>query len=70
MTLDQYNETVKKIFAEQQAIAQSAAKLATSGTANPTSPEFAQLMTRQWTVMQQMGKLNADMMMGIMSSKK
>jgi hypothetical protein len=70
MTLDQYNETVKKIFAEQQAIAQQTAQLAMSGTANPTSPEFAQIMTRQWTLMQQMGKLNADMMMGIMSPKK
>ena len=65
MTLDQYNEAVKQIFAEQQSIAQLTAQLALAGSANPTNPQFAQLMTKQWELMQQMAKLNADMMLGI-----
>ena len=65
MTLDQYNEAVKKIFAEQQEIAQSTAKLAVASAANPTNPEFAQIMTRQWELVQKMAKLNTDMMLGI-----
>ena len=38
MTLEQYNEAVKQILAEQQKIAQSTAQLAMSGQANPTNP--------------------------------
>lgn len=70
MTLEQYNEAVKKIMAEQQAIAQSTAQLAMTGKANPTSPEFSQLLTQQWGVMQQMAKLNTELVMGIMMPKK
>jgi hypothetical protein len=67
MTLDQYNEAIKQVVSEQQNIAQSTAQLAMSGQANPTSPEFMQLMTRQWGLMQQLAKLNTELMMGIMS---
>ena len=70
MTLDEYNEAVKKIVAEQQKIAQTTAQLAMSGQANPTSPEFTKIMSSQWSLMQQMAKLNTDLMMGIMSPKK
>lgn len=67
MTLDQYNEAIKKVMSEQQEIAQSTGKLAMSGQANPANPEFMQLLTRQWSLMQQLAKLNTDLMMGIMS---
>ncbi len=70
MTLDEYNAAVKKIMAEQQAIGQETAKLAMSGQANPTSPEFSQIMTKQWALMQQMAKLNTDLMMGVLMPKK
>lgn len=70
MTLDEYNESVKKILAEQQEIAQATGKLAMSGQANPASTEFAQIMTRQWAVVQKMAKLNTDLMLGIMTPKK
>jgi hypothetical protein len=70
MTLDEYNAAVKQIMAEQQSIAQTTAQLAMSGKANPTSPEFSQLLTKQWSLIQQMGKLNTDLMMGVMSPKK
>jgi hypothetical protein len=70
MTLDEYNGNVKQILAEQQEIAQLTAKLAMSGQANPTNPEFAQIMTKQWSVVQKMAKLNTDLMMGIMTPKK
>ena len=70
MTLDEYNKAVQKIMAEQQSIAQSTAQLAMTGKANPTSPEFSQLMTKQWSLIQQMAKLNTDLMMGVMSPKK
>jgi len=70
MTLDEYNEAVKKILAEQQSIAQSTAQLAMSGQANPTNPQFTQIMTQQWTLVQQMAKLNTDLMVGIMAPKK
>ena len=70
MTLDQYNDAIKQILAEQQKIAQSTAQLAMSGQANPTSPEFTKIMTSQWGLMQQMAKLNTDLMMGIMAPKK
>jgi hypothetical protein len=70
MTLDEYNGAVKKILTEQQAIAQLTAQLAMSGQANPTNPQFTEVMTKQWSLMQQMAKLNTDLMMGIMSMKK
>ena len=70
MTLEQYNEAVKKIMADQQALAQSTAKLAMTGKANPTSPEFGQIMTQQWGLIQSMTKLNTELMMGIMSPRK
>ena len=69
MTLDEYNEAVKQIFTEQQSLAQATAQLAMAGKANPTAPEFGQLLTRQWSLMQQMAKLNTDMMLGIMTRK-
>jgi hypothetical protein len=69
MTLDQYNEAVKAIFAEQQSIAQSTAQLAMSGGANPTNPQFGELMTKQWSLIQQMAKLNTEMMVGVMTPK-
>ena len=67
MTLDQYNEAIQQIVAEQQKIAQSTAQLAMSGQANPTSPEFSKLMTSQWTLVQRIAKLNTDLMLGIMT---
>lgn len=70
MTLDQYNDAVKQILAEQQKIAQSTAQLAMSGQANPANPEFTRIMTSQWALVQQMAKLNTELMMGIMSPKK
>ena len=70
MTLDEYNNAVKQIMAEQQAIAQSTAQMAMSGQANPTNPQFTQLMTQQWALVQQMAKLNTDLMLGIMAPKK
>ena len=65
MTLDEYNTSVRNILAEQQNIAQETAKLALSGMANPTSPQFAELMTKQWSLVQELAKLNADLMLGI-----
>ena len=70
MTLDEYNNAVKQILAEQQNIAQMTAKVAMSGQANPANAEFAQIMTKQWGLVQQMAKLNTDLMMGIMTPKK
>jgi hypothetical protein len=70
MTLDEYNAAVKDILAEQQKIAQSTAQLAMSGQAMPGTPQFTQVVTSQWTLMQRMAKLNADLMMGVMSPKK
>jgi hypothetical protein len=70
MTLEEYNEAVKQIIAEQQQLGQSTAQLAMSGQANPTSPQFTQIMTGQWALMQKMAKLNTDLMMGIMAPKK
>jgi len=70
MTLEDYNAAVKQILEEQQKIAQSTAQLAMSGQASPTNPQFVQVMTRQWTLMQQIAKLNTDLMMGIMAPKK
>jgi hypothetical protein len=70
MTLEEYNEAVKQIIAEQQGIGQMTAQLAMTGQANPTNPQFTQIMSKQWALMQQMAKLNTDLMMGIMSPKK
>ncbi|GAC1528967.1 MAG: hypothetical protein NVS2B4_07120 [Ramlibacter sp.] len=69
MTLEQYNDAIKKILAEQQKIAQSTSQLAMSGQANPTNPQFTQIMTSQWGLMQQMAKLNTDLLLGIMTPK-
>lgn len=69
MTLDEYNAAVKQILEQQQKIAQSTAQLALSGQANLTNPQFTQLMTSQWSLMQQIAKLNTDLMMGIMAPK-
>jgi len=69
MTFDQYNEAVKQILAEQQSISQLAAQLAMSGAANLTNPQFGQLMARQWSLIQQLAKLNTEMMLGIMAPK-
>ena len=70
MTLDQYNEAIKKIIGEQQKIAQSTAQLAMTGQANPTNPQFTQLLSSQWELMQQIAKLNTELVMGIMAPKK
>ena len=70
MTLEEYNESVKKIVAEQQKIGQATAQLAMSGQANPSNPQFAQLMTSQWSLIQQIAKLNTELMVGIMMPKK
>jgi hypothetical protein len=70
MTLDEYNTAVKKILTEQQSIAQLTAQLAMTGQANPTNPQFTEVMTKQWSLMQALAKLNTDLMMGIMSMKK
>jgi hypothetical protein len=69
MTLDEYNEAVKEIVTEQQGIAQSTAQLAMSGQASPTNPQFVQLMTSQWALIQKIAKLNTDLMLGIMTPK-
>jgi hypothetical protein len=70
MTLDEYNASVKQIMSEQQEIGQMAAQLATSGQANPANPQFAQIMTKQWGLVQKMAKLNTDLMLGILTPKK
>ena len=70
MTLDEYNKAVKQIMAEQQTIAQSTAQLAMSGKATPGAAQFTEIMTKQWGLVQQMAKLNTDLMMGIMTPKK
>ena len=70
MTMDEYNNAVKQIVAEQQTIATATAQIAMTGKANPTNPEFTQLMTKQWGLVQQMAKLNSDAMLGIMTPKK
>jgi hypothetical protein len=69
MTLEQYNQAVKQILADQQAIGQSTAQLAMSGQANPTNPQFMEIMTKQWALVQQMAKLNTDLMLGILKPK-
>ncbi len=70
MTLEEYNTAIQQIMGEQQKIAQATAQLAMSGQASPTNPQFGQLMTQQWSLVQQIAKLNTDLMMGIMTPKK
>lgn len=70
MTLDEYNASVKQIMAEQQELAQSTAQLAMSGQASPANPQFAQIMTKQWSLVQKMAKLNTDLLVGVMTPKK
>ena len=70
MTLEQYNAAVKQILAEQQEIATATGQLAMSGQANPANPQFSQIMTKQWSVVQKMAKLNTDLMLGILTPKK
>jgi hypothetical protein len=70
MTLDEYNEAIKGILAEQQKIAQSTAQLAMSGKANPANADFTRIMSSQWALVQQMAKLNTDLMLGIMTPRK
>jgi hypothetical protein len=70
MTLEEYNASVKQILAQQQEIAQQTAQIAMSGQANPANPQFAQIMTKQWSLVQQIAKLNTDLMLGIMTPKK
>ncbi|CAN7588443.1 hypothetical protein LJR084_004425 [Variovorax sp. LjRoot84] len=70
MTLDEYTEAAKKIYAEQQDLAQSMSRLALSARAVPTNPEFLALMTKQWGLVQQMASLNTELMVGIMVPKK
>jgi len=70
MTLDDYNASVKQILEEQQKIAQSTAQLAMAGQASPTNPQFAQLLASQWALMQQIARLNTELVMGIMTPKK
>ena len=70
MTLDDFDAAVKQILSEQQEIAQMTGQLAMSGKANPANPQFAEIMTKQWAVVQKMAKLNTDLMLGIMMPKK
>lgn len=70
MTLDEYNASVKQIMAEQQELAQSTAQLAMSGQASPANPQFGQIMTKQWSLVQKMAKLNTDLLVGVMTPKK
>ncbi len=70
MTLDEYNASVKQIMSEQQELAQSTAQLAMSGQASPANPQFGQIMTKQWSLVQKMAKLNTDLLVGVMTPKK
>jgi|SwirhirootsSR3_FD_contig_31_18137944_length_306_multi_3_in_0_out_0_1 hypothetical protein len=65
MTLDQYNDAVKAILAEQQEIAQETGKLCMSGNAHVMNPEFVKILSRQGALVQQIAKLNTEAMMGI-----
>ena len=68
MTLDQYNESVKAILADQQAISSQTVTLAMAGAANMSNPRFTELMGRQMELFQRMAKLNTDMLLGIVKS--
>ena len=64
--MDRYRRTALKLGA----VAIAGGLLAMSGQASPTNPEFTKIMSSQWSLVQQMAKLNTDLMMGIMSPKK
>ncbi|MDR6539737.1 hypothetical protein [Variovorax soli] len=70
MTLDEYTEAAKKIYAEQQNLVQSMSQLALSARAVPANPEFLALMTKQWGLVQQLASLNTELMLGIVVPKK
>jgi hypothetical protein len=70
MTLEQYNEAIKQIMVEQQQIAAKTGQLAMAGQANPANPEFVQVMSSQWALVQQIVRLNTELMMGIMTTGK
>lgn len=69
MTLDEYNEAVRQIMAEQQAVAQTTAQLAMTGQAHPANPKFAELVGQQWALVQRLAKLNTDLMIGVFTPK-
>ena len=69
MTLDQYNSSIKAILEDQQRIAQDTAKLAMTGQANPTNPAFAELMARQWALVQELARWNTSLMLGVFAPK-
>lgn len=69
MTLEEYNSSIQSILAEQQTIAQETAKLALSGQAIPTNPAFSELMAKQWSLVQELAKLNTSLMVGVMTPK-
>ena len=69
MTLDEYNEAVKQIMTEQQAIAQSTAQLAMTGSAHPANTQFTALIGKQWALVQRLTQLNSELMMGIFTPK-
>ena len=68
MTLDEYNEAVKQILTEQQNIAQLTAQLAMSGQ-QLANPQFVQIMTKQWGLVQQMANSTTYLTLGIMVPK-
>lgn len=70
MTLEQYNDAVKQILADQQGIAQNTVQLAMSGSAHPGNAQFTELVGKQWALAQQMAKLNTELMLGIFNQKK
>jgi hypothetical protein len=65
MTLDEYNLAVKAILAEQQELAQEAAKLWMSGSAHVMAPEFVKLLSRQGALVQRLAQFNVEAMLGI-----
>lgn len=70
MTLDEYTEAAKAIYAEQQAVMQSMSHLALSAKALPNNPEFVALMARQWGLVQDIATLNTKLMLGMMAPKR
>jgi hypothetical protein len=70
MTLDEYNTSVKQILEEQQKIAQSTAQLANVGSGQPHQPAVRTAHVEPVGLMQQIAKLNTELMMGIMAPKK
>ncbi|WP_143684556.1 hypothetical protein [Variovorax sp. KK3] len=61
---------MKRIFAEQQDIAQAMSQLALSGRAVPTDAQFLALMTKQWGLVQQIAALSTQLMIGIIAPIK